>query len=285
LRECVDGHWAECMGATTPSVEVCDGIRDEDCDTIVDNGCTCSSTESPKRCGTCGDGTQICDIVTGVWSECMMATTPNPCCPGQMRTCGTNKGECREGVETCTAIGTWSGTCTNNQGPVDETCNGRDDNCDGFIDNTPMCQDCIAIPTVLVDKMAPPYAGDVEFGGNGPQVWVTTTYRPNGFQVCADVSVRMLETSGSTPSEARKTVTQCSAAPGLVASVITPNSTHTYTDTDRDDIDTLTAQPGTGIGQIRCTGDTSNEDICNDQTMPGCSGCEVSDIFVHVTYR
>ncbi len=356
-QTCAGGEWGDCVGATAPTMEVCDGVRDDDCDGVVDQPDVCSCTNGQLRdCGQCNDGRETCDLagqwgactggtppgpccpgqsrpcgscndgvqscgadgqwgtcagatptgaccpgqvrqcgncsdgvqscaLDGQWGTCAGATPTGPCCPGQTRSCGTDTGECHAGVESCTATGTWSGTCAGAQGPVPEVCNGRDDNCNGSTDEIPTCTACIPIGTVLVDRMAPPYAGDNEFGGHGPEVWVSTSYRPNGTQVCADVYVRMLETAGNPPSEARKTVSRCVSTPGTVASVITPNSVHHYIDTDRDDIDPIAVQAGTGIGQIGCSGDTSNEDICNDQSLPGCSGCQVSGICVKVRYQ
>ena len=51
---------------------------------------------------------------------------------GLFRSCGTAVGECVAGTETCSG-GAW-GACTGDTGPATETCNGRDDDCNGVTD-------------------------------------------------------------------------------------------------------------------------------------------------------
>ena len=124
-----------------PGETVCNGV-DDNCDGRVDEGLT-------NACGTCGAvPTEVCDGVDndcdGVIDEGCMACTPTAeiCdnldqdCDGRIdegvsRACGTNLGECTSGTQTCTA-GTW-GACSGT-GPTMETCNNRDDDCDGVID-------------------------------------------------------------------------------------------------------------------------------------------------------
>jgi SOS response regulatory protein OraA/RecX len=57
------------------------------------------------------------------------------CKSGDTRACGNGKGECKQGTQTCTANNTW-GACTGGVGPKNETCNRKDDNCNGKIDET-----------------------------------------------------------------------------------------------------------------------------------------------------
>ncbi len=59
--------------------------------------------------------------------------TPGVCSPGETRPCGSAVGACREGLETCDALGAW-GPCTGQISPITEVCNGVDDNCDGDVD-------------------------------------------------------------------------------------------------------------------------------------------------------
>jgi hypothetical protein len=77
-----------------PVPERCDGTVDDDCDGMVDDGCICTV--------------------------------------GATRPCGIATGECATGTETCGASG-W-GACTGAVGPTAETCNNRDDDCDGTTD-------------------------------------------------------------------------------------------------------------------------------------------------------
>lgn len=111
-----DGEWdGVCKGERLPTEEVCNQ-KDDDCDGSIDE-------ELP---------------------ECQK----KPCRPGQEQSCyrgpeGTlNKGECKSGTQTCTQEEKW-GPCKDDVHPANELCNGKDDNCDGQIDNNltdiPVC--------------------------------------------------------------------------------------------------------------------------------------------------
>ncbi len=93
---CGGGSWSSCSGAIEPATEVCDGAIDEDCDGTVDEGCTCTD--------------------------------------GATRPCGSDTGACVAGTETCSG-GDW-GSCTGETGPIGESCNGADDDCDGSTDES-----------------------------------------------------------------------------------------------------------------------------------------------------
>ena len=62
------------------------------------------------------------------------------CQPGATRACYTGaqdtrkQGDCRDGVEQCSDEGEWSGECKNEVLPKEETCNQKDDDCDGQVD-------------------------------------------------------------------------------------------------------------------------------------------------------
>jgi len=88
------GKWSSCKDAIIPTKEKCDG-KDNDCDGTTDEGCSCKS--------------------------------------GTKRSCGTDKGPCKKGSQTCTK-GKW-GSCQGGISPQSEVCNGKDDNCDGKVDN------------------------------------------------------------------------------------------------------------------------------------------------------
>lgn len=98
IKECSFGSWLECGGSyIEPIEETCDGI-DEDCDGIIDNGleeCTCET--------------------------------------GYTRECGTDIGICSSAQQIC-IDNIWQ-ACEGDIEPIFETCNGLDDDCDGFVDD------------------------------------------------------------------------------------------------------------------------------------------------------
>jgi MYXO-CTERM domain-containing protein len=101
---------------------------DNDCDGTIDNGCQCDE--------------------------------------GTTRECGSEEGSCRAGTQTCSG-GTW-GMCMSSVGPANEICNGRDDDCDGVVDDAdqgalcPAGQQCEGGTCVGGDVDGDPMAG----GGN-----------------------------------------------------------------------------------------------------------------------
>ena len=64
------------------------------------------------------------------------------CTEGDSRACGTNVGECREGTQHCTG-GMW-GACEGSTGPTAELCDGKDNDCNTFVDDdiptAPACE-------------------------------------------------------------------------------------------------------------------------------------------------
>jgi hypothetical protein len=122
----MDGHWGgPCEGAYDPQLpEVCDeGKLDENCDGSVNPGCECYDGQVPRPC-------------------------PN----------GTDAGECSAGTQSCSG-GRWS-ACAGSRGPVAETCNGKDDDCDGTMDNSPT--DCKSPLTCRAGRCDECADGDVD---------------------------------------------------------------------------------------------------------------------------
>ncbi|MFO0613698.1 MAG: MopE-related protein [Polyangiaceae bacterium] len=101
IIDCTNGI-LDCVGDVPPTQELCDG-KDNDCDTVIDNGIS-----------TGGSCTPTYDTVA----------YPGP----------RDKGACQPGTLTCDGMGGL--TCANGVGPSPEVCDGIDNDCDGSIDET-----------------------------------------------------------------------------------------------------------------------------------------------------
>lgn len=155
-RTCVNNDWGLCLNSISATAEACDGL-DNDCDGVVDEELSIPSC--PLTLGICSGPQQTCQGSLG-WSSCGTAeygplfepvevscdNLDNDCdgqvdescsCdPGEQRTCGSNIGECTQGIQTCQANGQWGTECENAIQPREEVCNNlRDENCDGVEDD------------------------------------------------------------------------------------------------------------------------------------------------------
>ncbi|MDD9952940.1 MAG: carboxypeptidase regulatory-like domain-containing protein [Candidatus Woesearchaeota archaeon] len=107
----------DCGGGGCPNCLVCNW------NSITDNG------EAGTDCGGGGCPACSCDFNS--------ATYPS----GSSIQCGTDEGVCEFGTQTCSVSGVW-GSCTGALGPTEGTelsCDGQDNDCDGTIDESPVC--------------------------------------------------------------------------------------------------------------------------------------------------
>ncbi len=149
----------ECIGAVNPGGEVCDGL-DNDCNAEVDDvtgvGTACCPSGLCGR-GACKAGTLVCgengpecrgavspitetcngiddncngivDDIPGLGQACCPEGSPAGDAPG-----ACNKGICRPGVTACRDNAV---ACVGGQAPQDELCDGRDNDCDGAVDDS-----------------------------------------------------------------------------------------------------------------------------------------------------
>ncbi len=158
-QACQRGSWGACVGQVLPApAETCDDGIDNNCNGSVDEGCGCIAGEirecyngpvQTKGKGNCRAGKQTCTS-TQKWGPCLGEITPKAeACDGQDNDCDGNvdgfsrrcysgpsgtegKGNCRSGAQSCVA-GKWS-PCQGQAIPQEEVCDGKDNNCDGTID-------------------------------------------------------------------------------------------------------------------------------------------------------
>jgi len=161
--ECVAGtqtcssaaEWGACDGEVGPMGEACDGL-DNDCDGETDEAAELAAPSCPLQLGVCAGARRACTGAGG-WGACAGTASYGAsyeasetacdsldndcdgvvdegcvCIDDDTQPCGNDVGECSTGLQTCTS-GAW-GACVGGVAPVLETCNGRDDDCDGGTD-------------------------------------------------------------------------------------------------------------------------------------------------------
>ncbi|MFW6050277.1 MAG: MopE-related protein [Myxococcota bacterium] len=162
-RECARGQLTSCLGEVVPREETCNGA-DDDCDGTVDElGQTeCDTTME----GACAQGELVC---RGTRAACEPLVDPEPeICDGLDNDCDGAvdedlKPECypedtdgcveeEDGTFTCTGqCKAGTGDCVDGEvancdpdtfvTPQPETCDGRDNDCDGEVDEECECED------------------------------------------------------------------------------------------------------------------------------------------------
>lgn len=106
----VQGVWSRCSGQRKIQPEICDRL-DNNCDGQVDNGISCSCVVGEKR-------------------ACFSGSSTNH-----------RKGFCKSGVQYCASDNRW-GACHGQILPSPEICDGKDNDCNGQIDEADVCK-CI----------------------------------------------------------------------------------------------------------------------------------------------
>ncbi len=137
--------WSACSGSTGPTTETCDG-QDDDCDGVADDGVTqtCGSAV-----GACQQGLQLCisgsfagPCIGSIGPRTEICNSDDDDCdtridegnPGGGGSCGSSVGECDPGALLCMGGGL---VCQGGTGPTAEICDGQDDDCNGFADDSP----------------------------------------------------------------------------------------------------------------------------------------------------
>ncbi len=145
--ECVGGVIV-CNDATGPIPELCN-VFDDDCDGAVDEDPVDVGDPCGAGPGVCSPGIEVCgpggldcqgvemgvpEICNGLDDDCDGVIDDSPTDVGAE--CGvTDTGACEFGEIICNA---GVPECAGEIGPVPETCNGVDDDCDGTLDNDPV---------------------------------------------------------------------------------------------------------------------------------------------------
>jgi len=119
-----DGH-----GTPHTSLEYCEAP-----DEYVDNNDDCDDIDPDIYFGA----DELCD---GKDNDCDGEFDEDcDCDPGETQTCGFDEGECQSGMQKCDSDGYWM-ACEGVISPVGETCDSKDNDCDGEIDEELDCFD------------------------------------------------------------------------------------------------------------------------------------------------
>ena len=138
VETCTEEGWSACDAPQPGDVRTCGGdmegcgVGEQTCGPGGWSACNAAQPGETRTCETaCGQGVRSC-LEGGVWSGCADVEV------GDVRDCESG---CGPGVQACEEGG-WTecfgeggvSACGGCGAPPEETCNGRDDDCDGTID-------------------------------------------------------------------------------------------------------------------------------------------------------
>lgn len=140
-RLCKNSIWGPCTGGVSPTAEACDGL-DNDCNGRNDDGiteaCTINGCAGARSC------VENSGVAGGQWGPCLAVGATTETCDGKDNDCD---GAIDEGItescvvngcagtRICVPGGTGQFTACVPTSPQPETCNGKDDDCNGQTDD------------------------------------------------------------------------------------------------------------------------------------------------------
>ena len=186
-----------------------------------------SSQEMQAQCIPICPSPEPCKCLHQIWPEqpvCGNGKVEDgeDCEPGQIQqeACGISTGECEPGIRerSCTNTCTWGawGGCIGGIAPKDEVCNGKDDDCDGLVDEDGVCnvlameselasidvlvrvlnEDCIVPGSNMFALVTVDNSGNVDLKGlriNGSVEEFESRARPRAFDLGeGDVTTKLL---------------------------------------------------------------------------------------------